>query len=551
MERDRSPAVVESDAPCWLGRAADADRRHVVLPSGRGADAQAVAGVNLEPSSSDGRGQRVAAGASASDRSWRRARQLAGPVVRSGRRRSLPPWPAGGIVAGHGVDRRAAWPAGRALDGSDFEPRTPRLWRSRADRRPGQRRRVSSVSPPSPGTSWPPPAAAGELGTPCRSCLPRDGRLRALERRTPPCCRRAYPPGLGRGHRLRRCGGLRLATRSRSRPQRRLDHDRRYALTPLLLHRRGDRRRAALLPASRGRWSRHHVDGAPTPCVVTRRSRSSRRVHVIAGVQTGRARCLVPTNPPIGGAGRAAALPAVDRAKGSPRPAAAVIRRARSSWTPCRAAARHDLVCCPPRATPPRRPVSRSPRLAATRCGFQRHQHARRHIRHSGEEQPGRRPCTRGRSGDRRVTDVEESTVPHVSEPTVLLRVRAEGADVRTPTGSTLCARLRRCFVHDARWPAGASDEPRRRCDFLMSTHAANQCDSRYRKSVRSRRLMYAARARRASARTAQQHGRLTTWGPWTSRRSRRGGRIGPACTAAARACSSPMAMSSPCGWWR
>ncbi|HTI23130.1 MAG TPA: hypothetical protein VL652_19210 [Kutzneria sp.] len=215
-----------------------------------------------------------------------------------------------------------------------------------------------------------------------------------------------------------------------------------YALTrPLLMHGAaaalGARGAALLAGEPEALVAFTDVDGEPTAvCSVTAGSAQlAAGSTVIAGVQTGlRTVALVPTTPPIGG--RGCGLPqlaaAVDRAKSSPRdlpllvigPGAEKLVDTLPGPLPGT-----TLVCCPPRADAAAAVgVAVAPVSGEAVRMFSANSSHGDDIRHRTKEQAraaavhaGADPVTVA------VTDFEESTVPYVSEPTVMLRARAEG----------------------------------------------------------------------------------------------------------------------------
>lgn len=462
MERDRfSAAVVESDGTVLASveRPTPTAAVTAVLPvlvdelmaqaGPRGVDLAHIQQVMVGVSEVDG-----LAGLPGSDPSWRRWPGQLGPVavVRLGAATtSLPPlagWPeslrstvsiAETCVAG-----------GARLDGSDFEPLDTGALVAFAREIAG---RVNAVAVSSvfaavaPGHEL---AAAGllraELGDSVPILLSHEmGGSGLVERENATVLQAALIRRVwGAAHRLRRslvdCGLSHAEPFLARNDGSIMTVD--YALTrPLLLHgaaaATGARGAALLAGESEALVAFTDVDGAPTAvCSVTAGSAQlAAGSTVIAGVQSGlRTVALVPTDPPIGGRGSGLSqlAEAVDRAKSSPRdlpllvigPGAEKLVDTLPGPLPGT-----TLVCCPPRADAAAAvgvavaPVggdavrmfsATSPHGEDIRRRV--HEQARAAAVHAGAD-----PATVA------VTDVEESTVPHVSEPTVLLRVRAEG----------------------------------------------------------------------------------------------------------------------------
>jgi len=462
MERDRfSAAVVESDGTVLASveRPTPTAAVTAVLPvlveelmaqaGPRGVTLEHIQQVMVGVSEVDG-----LAGLPGSDPSWRRWPGQLGPVavVRLGAATtSLPPlagWPES-LRATVSI-AEACVAGGARLDGTDFEPLDTAGLVAFARKIAG---RVNAVAVSSvfatvaPGHEL---AAAGllraELGDSVPILLSHEmGGSGLLERENATVLqaaliRRAW----GAAHRLRRslvdCGLSHAEPFLARNDGSIMTVD--YALTrPLLLHgaaaATGARGAALLAGEPEALVAFTDVDGAPTAvCSVTAGSAQlAAGSTVIAGVQTGlRTVALVPTNPPIGGTGRG--LPqlaeAVDRAKSSPRdlpllvigPGAEKLVDTLPGPLPGT-----TLVCCPPRAD-----AAAAVGVAVAPVGgdavrmFSATSPHGDDIRHRVKEQAraaavhaGADPATVA------VTDVEESTVPHVSEPTVLLRVRAEG----------------------------------------------------------------------------------------------------------------------------
>jgi hypothetical protein len=462
MERDRfAAAVVEDDGTVLasIERPTPTASVTAVLPmvmeelmaqaGPRGVDLAHIQQVMVAVSEIDG-----LAGLPGADASWRRWPGQLGPVavVRLGAATaSLPPlagWPAELRTTVSIAETSVA--GGARLDGSDFEPLDTAGLVAFARKVAGKVNAVavSSVfAAVAPGHEL---AAAGllraELGDSVPILLSHEiGGSGLLERENATVLqaaliRRAW----GAAHRLRRAlvdCGLSHAEPFLAR------HDGTimtvdYGLTrPLLMHGAaaavGARGAALLAGESEALVAFTDVDGEPTGvCSVTAGSAQlATGPTVIAGVQTGLPTvALVPTDPPIGGfgSGLAQLAAAVDRAKGSPRDLPLLVigpGAEKMVDTLPGPLAGTTLVCCPPRAdAAPAVGVAVAPVSGEAVRMFSATSPHGDDIRNRVREQAraaavhaGADPATVA------VTDVEESTVPYVSEPTVMLRVRAEG----------------------------------------------------------------------------------------------------------------------------
>ena len=415
----------------------------------RGIDLEHIQQVMLGVSEVDG-----LAGLPGADQSWQRWPGQLGPVavVRlGGATTSLPPlagWPAELRAAVSVAETSVA--GGARLDGGDFEPLDTGALVAFARSIAGKVNAVavSSVfATVAPGHEL---AAAGllraELGDSVPILLSHEiGGSGLLERENATVLqaaliRRAW----GAAHRLRRslvdCGLSHAEPFLARNDGSIMTVD--YGLTrPLLMHGAaaavGARGAALLAGESEALVAFTNVDGQPTEvCSVTAGSAQlAAGSTMIAGVRTGlRTVALVATDPPMGGSGSGLTrlVEAIDRAKGSPRdlpllvigPGAEKLVDTLPGPLPGT-----TLVCCPPRAD-----AASAVGVAVAPVGGEAvrmfsatspqgedirrrvHEQARAAAVHAGAD-----PATVA------ITDVEESTVPYVSEPTVLLRVRAEG----------------------------------------------------------------------------------------------------------------------------